>query len=154
MTEAGLTHGTFYAHFSSGDELTRDAFHHALEENQPGWLKQRTEDWSGRLKRLARQYLSTRHRDDVGHGCPIGALASEAVLASDDFRVMFGKSVENTLRDICADEKEGDHEADAIALLALCVGGINLARAVPDEKLSQRILLICRQRIECFNQCS
>jgi TetR/AcrR family transcriptional repressor of nem operon len=151
MAEAGLTHGTFYSHFDSKDALAADAFRHALRENQPGWLKTRPEPFKQRLKRLAKSYLSRRHRDSPETGCAIGALVSEVPKATDTFRDAYTEEVASTLSRIAEVEPGNlnDHRIDdAIRFLAMSVGGISLARAVNDDELSNRILSACRDSFE------
>lgn len=146
MQEAGLTHGTFYAHFANKDELAQEAFRHAMHVNRPTWLAPRKETWRVRLKRLAAAYLTPGHRDDIGHGCAISALASDVPAASAGFRAAYEQELIETLRQISENDADPHKFDDTIAFFALCVGGLNLARAIGDEKLSRRILKVCRER--------
>ncbi len=144
MKEAGLTHGTFYAHFDNGEQLAAEAMDHAANDNMPQWIEHQEEDWTTRLSRLAAGYLDTRHRDGKGMGCPIGALASEASIGPEPLRHAFENAVTRAVSGIA--ENDDEHTDDAIALLALCVGAINLSRAVDDDNLSRQILEACQDR--------
>jgi len=153
MRQAGLTHGAFYSHFANKDELARSAFHYALDKAQPQWFeagKQEGESWPKRLKRLAASYLSPSHRDNRANGCAIATLVSEVPTATDTFRQTYRARVETTLQAICGDVGAVDEEQldEAIAFLVLCIGGINLSRAVDDPDLSARILAACRRGID------
>lgn len=153
MEEAGLTHGAFYSHFANKDELAQSAFQHALDRAQPRWFegrRQKNETWPQRLRRLAASYLSPSHRDDHANGCAIAALVSQVPTATETFQQTYGARVKTTLQAICDQEGAVDEEQleDAIVFLALCVGGLNLSRAVDDPKLSTRILAGCRRGID------
>lgn len=146
MQDAGLTHGAFYSHFSSKDDLAVAAFVHALTEGRPRWTGTAGEaSWGQRLKRLARRYLSRKHRDDLEESCAFVALGSDAARASEGFRAAYEAEFRKTLAAIGEPfGNDTNHRDDAIALMALCVGGIALARAVSDEKFSNRILRVCQ----------
>ena len=78
MKAAGLTHGGFYGHFESKEDLMAQVCEHGWARSKTlfGKVAQRAPD--GALGEIARVYLSPRHRDDPGAGCFMAALASEA----------------------------------------------------------------------------
>lgn len=146
MQEAGLTHGAFYSHFANKDELAVAAFRHALLENRPRWIgAPRQESWAARLMRLARRYLTRNHRDDLADSCALAALASDAARGSPAFRAGYAEELRKSLAAVCGAEIEpGARRDDAIAFMALCIGGLSLARAVDDPAFSETILAACR----------
>jgi TetR/AcrR family transcriptional repressor of nem operon len=144
MRDAGLTHGAFYSHFSSKDELASAAFSRAITTGRAHWIKPpRGESWRERLTGLAKRYLTTAHRDDLSSSCGFASLSSDAAHGSDVFRASYERELRGSLAAICA----GDDERldDAIALMTVCVGGMALARAVADPKFSDRILRVARE---------
>ena len=149
MQDAGLTHGAFYSHFADKDELTIAAFRHAITESRQRWVGTTPDrSWGTRVARLARSYLSRTHRDDRADSCPFSVLAGDAARVSAEFRTAFEEELRKSLNavgDRPLDEV-GEHERydEAIALIALCVGGLSLARAVNDEAFSSRIMKACR----------
>lgn len=154
MRDAGLTHGAFYSHFSSKEDLASAAFGHAISTGRPLWIKRpRGESWSARLTGLAKRYLTTAHRDDLSTSCGFATLSAEAAHASDQFRASYEEELLATLTAICeqgTDERGSksdtdDRLDDAIALMIVCVGGMSLARAVIDPRLSARILRVARR---------
>jgi TetR/AcrR family transcriptional regulator, transcriptional repressor for nem operon len=144
MRDAGLTHGAFYSHFSSKDDLASAAFARAITTGRSHWIKpRRGEPWRVRLTSLAKRYLTTAHRDNLATSCGFATLSSDAAHASDDFRACYEHELRGSLAAIC----DGDDERldDAIALMTVCVGGMALARAVADPKLSGQILRVARE---------
>ena len=146
MGDAGLTHGAFYSHFATKEELAAAAFAHAISTGRPHWIKPlRDESWSARLTSLARRYLTPAHRDDLSTSCGFAALSSDAAHASDDFRATYERELRTSLAAICGDEADDRRLDDAIALMSICVGGLSLARAVADRNLSARILRVAQR---------
>jgi len=144
MRDAGLTHGAFYSHFSSKDELAGAAFARAITTGRSQWIKpMRGESWRERLSSLAKRYLTAAHRDDLSTSCGFATLSSDAAHASNHFRASYEHELRGSLAAIC----DGDHDRldDAIALMTVCVGGMALARAVADPKFSGRILRVARE---------
>ncbi|MDT7764765.1 MAG: TetR/AcrR family transcriptional regulator, transcriptional repressor for nem operon [Mycobacterium sp.] len=144
MRDAGLTHGAFYSHFSSKDDLASAAFGRAITTGRRHWVTpMRGESWSQRLTGLAKRYLTTAHRDDLSTSCGFATLSSDAAHASDQFRASYEHELRTSLAAICAgDDRRLD---DAIALMAICVGGMALSRAVVDPKFSGQILRVARE---------
>jgi TetR/AcrR family transcriptional regulator, transcriptional repressor for nem operon len=144
MRDAGLTHGTFYSHFSNKDDLANAAFAWAITTGRPHWIKpMRGESWSARLTSLAKRYLTAAHRDSLSTSCGFAALSSDAAHASDEFRATYERELRTSLTAICGGEDS--RLDDAIALMAICVGGLSLSRAVVDPKFSARILRVARR---------
>src|SRR5271170_4176558 len=69
MQAAGLTHGGFYGHFKSKDDLAVQACRRAFARSAESWASV-VENTSGDpLASICRQYVSERHRDAPGRGC-------------------------------------------------------------------------------------
>jgi TetR/AcrR family transcriptional repressor of nem operon len=147
MREAGLTHGAFYSHFPAKDDLAVAAFTHAITIGRPHWIRPpRGERWSQRLKSLANRYLTAAHRDNLATSCAFSALSSDAAHADSRFRAAYERELRTSLAAICGGpDVDGRRLDDAIALMAICVGGLSLARAVTDRDFSARILRVARQ---------
>jgi len=77
MKHAGLTHGGFYGHFPSKDDLAAEINPRVL--GLDGWLERLTGRANPSLTDVVRKYLTRRHRDDAGHGCLVAALGSDVV---------------------------------------------------------------------------
>ncbi|MDP9480428.1 MAG: TetR/AcrR family transcriptional regulator [Actinomycetota bacterium] len=149
MREAGLTHGGFYAHFRSKEALFAEAVARAL-----GRTVELMEKEAGDLKGVAwlrgavSRYLSRAHVEAVQEGCPMPALVSELGRAGDAPREAFEARMLELLADVADKVPPGpglEPEDRLLATVALCVGGVSLARAVKDPALSDRILRACRK---------
>ena len=148
MEEAGLTAGGFYAHFDSKEELLVEAMATASvgarAVMQP--KAESLDDASGRawIVGLFDNYLSPAHRDQPEIGCPLPPLISEVGRGAGPVKASF----EGIVRDFAAGlrSQSGDDltEERCLALVALCVGGVALARSVEDDELGVRILGACR----------
>src|SRR6516162_5411536 len=78
MKAAGLTHGGFYGHFGSKEDLEAQALSLALARSLTDWSKLVDSAAARPLSALAGQYLSPHHRENIGEGCPIAALGADA----------------------------------------------------------------------------
>jgi TetR/AcrR family transcriptional repressor of nem operon len=147
MNEAGLTAGGFYAHFASKEALFAEAMTTALDPAKGSRAtKGITLGATDPLGDLIRGYLSRAHRESVGSGCPLPALTSDVARKSDATRESYERQVLGFLNEIEELLPEGSTSPreQALAIIAQCVGGLMLARAVKNEKLSDQILRSCR----------
>jgi len=79
MKNAGLTHGGFYGHFASKEDLMVEACQHALEKSLDGWRAKIASHPQRALPAIVDSYLSTRHRDQPGGGCPAAAMGVDVI---------------------------------------------------------------------------
>jgi TetR/AcrR family transcriptional repressor of nem operon len=148
MAEVGLTHGGFYAHFQSKDDLLVQAIGQMFQE-----LTQRFEDIAGdhppreALRRYINFYLSASHRDGRDRGCPLPALSADLPRLTQAARVEYAKGVSHVTRRLAgllAALGQSDAEAVAASALAEMVGAVVLARSVADPGQSDGILRASR----------
>lgn len=145
MRDAGLTHGGFYVHFESKEALDAAAFAHAtrgrkaLDDGIPPGAPR-----SEKRKAIARRYLSRAHRDHRESGCAFSALMSEAAHGGAAFRRAFSDALVDAV-ERRAPGADRASQAQDLALMALAMGGLALARAVPDAEFSDAILRACRE---------
>jgi TetR/AcrR family transcriptional regulator, transcriptional repressor for nem operon len=139
MREAGLTHGGFYRHFDSRDELVAEAVEAALAH---GSRRAEAAAQLGGPEALAMAidaYLSPLHRDKPETGCAVAALPTDIARSSQRARAAYTAQVRRYL-DLYAELTPGDDPDDPPLFLAALVGAIALARAVDDPSLSDEIL--------------
>jgi TetR/AcrR family transcriptional repressor of nem operon len=141
MSDAGLTNGAFYAHFDSkddlvatvvGEEVGRQAT--AFAELPPG---------RAGLAAFVSSYLSRDHRDHRDTGCPSAALLDEIGRCDEQTKRAYTKGATAILDEISgrlAPEDPGSARGTALALYALMVGTMQLARALSDRRLSDAVL--------------
>ncbi|MBA8737051.1 TetR/AcrR family transcriptional regulator [Chromobacterium violaceum] len=141
MADLGLTHGGFYAHFAGKDELVAAACAEALRQMADQWRSrlERSED-GGCLAALAEHYLSPAHRDFPDSGCAAAALAGEISRQDAGVRRSFAAGLEPLLALLDEARLRDGSGPSPEASLAMMVGALLLARAVPDAGLSQRFL--------------
>src|SRR3954467_1835598 len=77
MNEAGLTHGGFYGHFSSKDDLIAEASARALGSSLAQFSELARRRAADPLAAIATAYLSKGHRDNPGEGCVLAALGAD-----------------------------------------------------------------------------
>jgi TetR/AcrR family transcriptional regulator, transcriptional repressor for nem operon len=148
MKAAGLTHGGFYKHFDSRDELVAEAVEAAIVQGQQGY-EAAVEGSDDPLAAFVDWYLSETHRDDTGGGCAVVALGSDAARAEPRVRAAYRGQVERYIDKM--EELIGggeDSRREAIAAVTSMVGALLISRAVDDEALSEEILREVRAGIE------
>lgn len=143
MKSAGLTHGGFYGHFASKEDLMAQACARALEGSLDA-LQQVAEHGGGNaLSAVASAYLSSAHRDRPGEGCVLAALGAEAARHGSPVRSAFTQGVRSALdmltRLVPGKSRRAKRER-ALATYASLIGGLVLARAVDDPELSEEVL--------------
>lgn len=152
MREAGLTHGGFYAHFKSKDELIAASISTMFGQGRERFFA-RTADRQGieALRLWIDAYVSSSHRDNVGGGCALAALTSDVARLDAAGRAAFDDGLRGIVARFVAHLPvyEGfDAEAFAMALLAEMAGAVALARAVSDRDMSDRILQSARTSLQ------
>jgi AcrR family transcriptional regulator len=140
MEAAGLTNGAFYTHFDSKEDLVRAVLVDALTRREQRH-RANIEAESGFADTI-RDYLSVRHRDGAGTGCPTAALVAEVARHPKKTRDAFTDKM-SEIMSLMAAQIEGapsERRRNAIAIYSMMVGALQLARAVSDRQLSEEIL--------------
>jgi TetR/AcrR family transcriptional repressor of nem operon len=153
MKAADLTHGGFYGHFASKDDLVGEASRRTMARAAANWTKLVEAAPDTPYTALLEHYLSPKHRDDPGKGCAFAALGNDAARSGKIVRKAFADGLA-PLIDILAQSIPGKsipgksipgkskaaRRRKAVAAMATLVGALTLARAVEGTPLSDEML--------------
>ncbi len=152
MKRAGLTHGGFYAHFSSRDDLVAHAIDRMFEDSN--FRRNRPLDNADPAAGVAAfidGYLSDKACTHPEHACPIPSLISEAPHMPSEARTRFAQGITTVRAALAVTLKKLGH-ADAKTLagsvLAEMVGAMAIARALPDAADTAALLTKTRQDLK------
>jgi TetR/AcrR family transcriptional repressor of nem operon len=143
MKAAGLTHGGFYGHFKSKDDLAAQACGRVLAHSSQRWVRRAEVSAGDARAELIKQYLSEAHRDASGSGCVLAALGSDAGRQGRAIRHALTEglgSLVGVLTKLAPGRSRAAKRKQALADMAQMVGAVVLARAVDDPALSKEIL--------------
>jgi TetR/AcrR family transcriptional regulator, transcriptional repressor for nem operon len=157
MNEAGLTHGGFYNHFGSKEDLAVEALRAAFDGAMSRVARMAAEAGTPRERRQSfgryvERYLSKKTRDAPGSGCPMASLGTDAARHGAALKEEFADGVGRYLdafSDVVPVESGDDTRQTAILVLSTLIGAMTLARtcAGVDEALSEEILSAVRDRL-------
>jgi TetR/AcrR family transcriptional regulator, transcriptional repressor for nem operon len=139
MNDAGLTHGGFYRHFSGKDELYAEAVRQFLCKKVPATWQRRREPRAvtkPHARRVVDAYFSRAHFDDHDGCCPLLGTACDVERAGEAVKAAYQDVVEQMIKVFEDHLAEPQRHDRALALVALCVGGMVLARNVGDADLA------------------
>ena len=144
MKAAGLTHGGFYRHFGSRDDLVVEAIEEGLQELRDRLIAAAKDAAPGEgWKAIIRTYLSLERCDRAGDGCPIAALAPDMARTRPALKQRIAAAILKLRQEVlpfmpgC---NEDEKAANFLAIFSTMVGSIAIARTMPDPAIRQRIL--------------
>ena len=155
MAAAGLTHGGFYRHFNSKDQIVAEACATAAEVLVGRLAASASKSPQSGLKTIASAYLSAAHRDDPSDGCPLAALGSEMARADEATRAAATEAFLKLVNVIAA--QFGKVRPDvarrrALIVASTMIGALTMARIVTNSELSAAILKQAEKHL--VNSCS
>jgi TetR/AcrR family transcriptional regulator, transcriptional repressor for nem operon len=150
MAEAGLSHGGFYRHFNSKDQLVAQACASSLASLTDALEAQAHQHG---FKAIVEGYLSAAHRDSRADGCPLASLGSELARADAGTRAAaaqgFARMADVMARHIGRRSKARAQSEAAFALAAM-IGAVTMARIIDDPQISSALLDDVRQHLDAI----
>ncbi|HEY2470029.1 MAG TPA: TetR/AcrR family transcriptional regulator [Terracidiphilus sp.] len=148
MQDAGLTHGGFYKHFGSKEELLLESLRKAFCDtaNHLGRAAEqspRATAW----KSIVKTYLSPEHCDHAECGCPLAALAPELARTDKAMNKRILGEVSNykaRMLPYMPGRRTTDKEHAFLAIFSTMIGAISIARILPDPAARAHVLETAR----------
>jgi TetR/AcrR family transcriptional repressor of nem operon len=152
MAKAGLTHGGFYAHFRSKDDLVAEAITQMFDERYEVFRQcMEGAELAAGLAGFIDHYLTTRHRDRRQKGCPLPSLSGDLARMPAVARKRFEAGAQrliHAIADVLRSLGRSEPDALAASLVAEMVGALALSRAVAKEDVSASILESARRQVK------
>ncbi len=150
MKEAGLTHGGFYAHFASRDDMVAGAITFAGEQSADSLRRSMTalqKKGMSSFRALVESYLSDRHMAAVETGCVVAALGSETPRQAEPVRQAATDRVRKLIRLVGSTLPEDMAQSEAPHIASALVGALQLARALGGGKEGKTLLAANRDAL-------
>ena len=148
MRDAGLTHGGFYKHFGSKDELLMESLSEAFRETADR-LAQIAEQSQPKTawKAIVKAYLSLEVCDHAEYGCPLTALAPELARADRAMKPRIFeelKKYRSRMLPFMPGRRTADKERAFFSIFSTMVGAIEIARMLPEPMMREKVLASAR----------
>lgn len=151
MRASGLTHGGFYRHFKSRDDLVVEAIDESLQELRDRLITAAQEaDPHEGWKAMVKTYLALESCDRAEEGCPIAALAPDMARTRPAVKQRISSAIlkfRQELLPFMPGRNPEEKAANFLAIFSSMVGAIAIARTMPDPALRQRILNTVRDHL-------
>lgn len=144
MRDAGLTHGGFYKHFRSKDDLVIESLRKAFHELAESMARAAQNGRPGAAwKAIVKAYLSPEHCDHPEWGCPLAALAPELARADKPMKAQILAEMEKystRMLPYMPGRRAADKERAFMTIISTMLGALAIARILPDAAQQARLL--------------
>jgi TetR/AcrR family transcriptional regulator, transcriptional repressor for nem operon len=151
MKASGLTHGGFYKHFSSRDDLVIEAVEESFRELTQELIEAAKQSGSQHAwKSVVKTYLSLERCDRPEIGCPIAALAPDIARATPTVKQRGSAAIlkfRSELIPFMPGKNANEKASNFLTIMTSMVGAIAIARTMPELAGRQRILDTVRDRL-------
>jgi TetR/AcrR family transcriptional repressor of nem operon len=148
MRDAGLTHGGFYKHFESKDELLLESLSEAFQEIADRLVQVAEKSKPGTAwQAIVKTYLSPEHCDHAECGCPLASLAPELARADKAMKAGILAQVtkyKDTILPYMPGRRVADKERAFIVIFSTMLGAVGIARILPDQAARAGVLASTR----------
>jgi len=148
MRDAGLTHGGFYKHFGSKDELVLESLREAFQEIADFMARAAEKCRPGTAwKAIVKAYLSPEHCDHAEGGCPLAALAPELARTGKTMKAqILGEltKYKSRMLPFMPGRRAADKERAFTVIISTMLGAVAIARVLPDQTARARVLATTR----------
>ena len=144
MRDAGLTHGGFYKHFGSKDELLKESLSEAFKEvvDHLVYVGEKSKSEAA-WKAIVKTYLSLEYCDRVDYGCPLTALGPELARADEAMKPRIFeelKKYKSRMLPFMPGQRTADQERAFFSIFSTMVGAVEIARMLPEPVMREKVL--------------
>jgi TetR/AcrR family transcriptional repressor of nem operon len=143
MKNAGLTHGGFYGHFASKDDLIAQSCDAAMKRSAEKWSAIAQEGPEVALAAITSSYLAKNHKGDLANSCTMALLAPDIARQGGVVQTRFTEGTKRLLEilsDLVPGRSKAKKRQKALATMAGLIGAVVLSRAVDDPEFADEIL--------------
>jgi TetR/AcrR family transcriptional regulator, transcriptional repressor for nem operon len=148
MGDSGLTHGGFYKHFGSKDELLVASLSEGFGEIGDNLVQAAEQSPSGEAwKAIVNAYLRPEHCEHPEHGCPLAALAPELARVDKKMAPQILAELLNyksRMLPFMPGRRTVDKEHAFFAIFSTMIGAIEIARMLPERTMRDKVLANAR----------
>jgi len=149
MRDTGLTHGGFYKHFGSKDELVMESLREAFRDIGDKLVRVAEQSRSeAAWKAIVKSYLSLEYCDHVERGCPLPALAPEMARVDETMRnKVLAELIKyrDRMLPFMPGRRTADKERAFFVIFSSMIGAVEIARMMPDRAAQEKVLASTRE---------
>jgi TetR/AcrR family transcriptional repressor of nem operon len=149
MRDTGLTHGGFYKHFGSKDELIMESLREAFRDIGDKLVRAAEQSRSeAAWKAIVKSYLSLEYCDHAERGCPLTALAPEMARVDETMRSQVLAELVNyrdRMLPFMPGRRTADKERAFFVIFSMMIGAVEIARMMPDRAAQEKVLASTRE---------
>jgi TetR/AcrR family transcriptional repressor of nem operon len=149
MRDTGLTHGGFYKHFGSKDELLMESLREAFRDIGDKLVRVAEQSRSeAGWKAIVKSYLSLEYCDHAERGCPLPALAPEMARVDETMKSQVLAELVNyrdRMLPFMPGRRTADKERAFFVIFSMMIGAVEIARMMPDRAAQEKVLASTRE---------